>query len=134
MEITRGVPAGRPITRGIALFFASCAASAMGTAWLAWTILPYEQLRRFSPEERFLAWEGVVWLLALSAGLLGLSCVLQVVGWRLGRGIAEMVRHLAAADSGNRLGVVSAVLPWWMMTYALFLILVAGWARSSFLP
>lgn len=134
MEISRGMPAVRPVARGLALFFGSCAAGAMGTAWLAWRVLPYEQLRRFAPEEQFLAWEGVVWLVALAGGLLGLACALQVVGWRLGRGVAELVRHLTAADPGNRLGVASAVLPWWMMTYALFLILVAGLARSSLAP
>jgi hypothetical protein len=134
MDISRELPAGRSIARPLALFFGTCALSAIGTTWLAWTYLPYDRLRRFSPQEQFLAWEGVVWLLALVAGLLGISCVLQVVGWRLRKGVGELVRHLAVPDSDYPLVVVSAVLPWGMVLYGLFLVLIAGLARSYMAP
>jgi hypothetical protein len=134
MDISRELPAGRSIARPLALFFGTCALSAIGTAWLAWTYLPYERLRRFSPEEQFLAWEGVVWMLALVAGLLGIACVLQVVGWRLRKGVGELVRHLTIPDSDYPLVVVSALLPWGMILYGLFLVLIAGLARSIVAP
>ncbi len=134
MELSRGMPAGRVVARPVALFLAICAGSAAATAWLAWAYLPYERLERFSPGERFLAWEGVVWLIALVLGFLGLACVLQVVGWRIGAGIAGLVRRLSSADGEHPLVVVSAVLPWWMMAYAIFLILIGSWARSFIAP
>ena len=134
MEISLGMPAGRSIARPVALFLGICASTAIAAAWLAWMYLPYERLERFSPEERFLAWEGVVWLMALVLGLLGVSCVLQVMGWRLRKGMGELVRHLAAPRSDNPVVVVSAVLPWWMIAHGGFLILIATLARSFIAP
>jgi hypothetical protein len=130
VDTRRGMPAVRLVARPLALFLGVCASSATGAAGLAWMYLPYEQLERFSPQERFLAWEGVVWLLALGLGLLGISCVLQVVGYRVQDGFAELARHLTAPESDSPLVVVSAVLPWGMITCGLFLVLIAVMARS----
>ena len=134
MEMSRGMPAGRVIVRPVAQFLGISALTAAGTAALAWLYLPYERLERYTAQEQFLAWEGVVWMLALVLGFLGLACVLQVVGWQLRGGIVELVRRLAGADSDNPVVDVAAVLPWWMLTYAVFLMLIGGLARTLIAP
>ncbi len=134
MDTSRPLPASRVIARPVALFLGFCAASAMATAALAWAFLPYEAMGRFSPEVRFLAWEGVVWLIAMVLGFLGITCVLQVAGGRLRQGIAELVRHLVAPRSDNPIVVVAALLPWGMIAYGLFLALIGVLARATVAP
>lgn len=134
MPASTGMPAGRFAARPIALFLGSGVLSAIGTAWLARVFLPYERLERFSPEEQFLAWEGVVWMIALVLGFFGVAAVLQVVGWRLRDGIVELVRHLTMPRSDDPVVVILAVLPWWMINYALCLMLIGGLARSYLAP
>jgi hypothetical protein len=134
MYTSRGMPAVRVIARPVAQFFGICAGSAMAFAALAWAFLPYERLERFTPEARFLAWEGVVWLFALLLGFLGLTCVLQVVGGRLREGVGELLRHLSGEDTNNPVEVVAAVLPWWMMACGGFLALIGVLARAAIAP
>ena len=133
MQTSRGMPAGRVIGP-IAQFLGISALTAAGTAGLAWLYLPYERLERYTPQEQFLAWEGVVWMLALVLGFLGLASVLQVIGWRLHRGIVELARRLAGADSDDPVVDLAAVLPWWMLAYAIFLMLIGGLARTLIAP
>lgn len=132
MNASRGMPSGLFVSLPIALLLSNCALAAIDTAWLAWSYLPYERLDSFSPEERFLAWESVVWLLALALGLLGLACVLQVVGLRVREGVKKLERQ--TADSESRLFSVTTVLPWWMIGYAAFLVIIASGARALVAP
>ena len=95
MELSVDGRSVRRIGAPIALLVGGTALLAAATAWVLWTSLPYEQLERYTAGERFMLWEGVVWLLALVLGFLGLSCVLQVVGWRIHEGVTELMRRLS---------------------------------------
>lgn len=114
----------------VALFAGSGALLAALTAQLLWTGLPYVRFARYTPAERFALWEGFVWLIALVAGFLGLAAVLQVVGWNLREGVAELRRRLTRRSSDHALVSAAAVLAWWMIGYSLFLIAGATAARS----
>jgi hypothetical protein len=65
-------------------------------------------------------------------GFLGLSCVLQVVGWRIRTGVAGLRRQLGGPGAGNPIEAAAALLPWAMIAFSLFLILAATFARSFF--
>lgn len=54
----------------------SGAVLALLTACVLWVSLPYERFLRVSAAERFLFWEGVVWLIALVLGFLMLAATL----------------------------------------------------------
>jgi hypothetical protein len=135
METRRGTPPAPFISRPIPVFLATGALAAAATAWLVWSWFPYERLERFSLEEKLLAWEDIVWLLALSLGLLGLACVLQVTGLRVREGAAELRRRLRdARTSEARLLAVAGALPWWMIGYAVSLVVVASAVRALVAP
>jgi len=129
METSSQIP--REWTSAGLLLVGTSALAALMTSALAWTSLPYEQLERFTASERFLLWEGVIWMLALALGMLGVSMVLQVVGWRVHDGLFELKRRLSEPFADNPIVVTSAVAPWWMIAYSLFLITVATAARAA---
>jgi hypothetical protein len=129
METTLDVRGARRTTEPVIRFVGGAAGLAIVTGWVLWIALPYEQLRRYTPDVRFLLWEGVAWLLALVLGFLGLSCVLQVVGSRIGTGVK---RQLGRPGADTPLETAAALLPWAMIAYSLFLILAATFARSFF--
>lgn len=130
METRRGSPPAPFISRPIPVLLATGALAAVVTAWLVWSWLPYGRLDHFSPEEKFLAWEVIVWLLALSLGFLGLACVLQVAGLRLRERAAELRRRLRSARTPEgRLLAVTTALPWWMIGYGVFLVIIASGMR-----
>lgn len=134
METVREVHATRRITASAALFAGSSALLAALTAGLLWTSLPYLRFERYTPAERFALWEGFVWLIALVLGFLGLAAVLQVVGFDLRGGVAELRRRLSRRTADHPLVSAAVVLAWWMIAYGLCLIVVATAARSIVAP
>jgi hypothetical protein len=134
MLASRAMPSAPSRSRPVALLLGSCALAAVGTAWAVWSLFPYERLALFSAEQRFLAWEGIIWLIALALGLLGLASVFQVVGHHLREGSEELGRRLRASPSEGQLLAAADVLPWWMLGYGLFLVVIATAARLLAAP
>lgn len=131
MESRRGTTPAPFISRPLPVLLATGALAAVVTAWLVWSWLSYERLESVSPEEKFLAWERIVWLLALSLGLLGLACVLQVAGLRLRERAAELrLRLRSARTPEGRLFAVAGAVPWWMIGYGFFLVIIASGMRA----
>lgn len=130
MEGIREAQGARRAYLPAALFLGSSAVLAALTAQLLWSSLPYVRFAGYTPADRFALWEGFVWLIALVVGFLGLAAVLQVVGWNLGAGVAELQRRLTRPGSDPLLVTAAAVLAWWMIGYSLFLIIGATAARS----
>ena len=113
-----------PALLGSALLFASL------LALLAWELLPYEKLERFTPEQQFLAWEGVVWMVALMFTFLGISIIVENVGWRLTEAWEELRRSLSVRGRDGR----SAVVPWWMLAAGMVLMLIGTVVRLTLAP
>jgi hypothetical protein len=129
------MPPATFISRPVPVFLATGALAAAATAWLVWSWFPYERLERYSLEDKLLAWEDIVWLLALALGYLGVACVLQVAGLRIREGAAELRRRLRNARTPEgRLFAVAGAVPWWMIGYAVFLVVIASAVRALAAP
>jgi hypothetical protein len=124
MELAGEVAPRRSTVTSLTAFVASAALVATGIASLAWRYLPYTRLERFSADERFLLWEGVVWLFALLFTFLGLASILEVLGLRIREGMAEFGRLLRGFELKNLPVTGPAILPWWMLTCGLILMLI----------
>lgn len=109
------------------IFSASSVVVAVGVAAAARTLLPYEAMRRTTPEDRFLAWEGVVWMVGLFLLLMGAAVIVQNVHrirrWMAGR-----------SDSGDLPQQPRAFVlaPWWMLATGLILLAIGIVARARF--
>lgn len=108
------------------LFLASAALVAVALAAGLRELLPYENLRRYTPEARFFLWEGAVWMLGLA-----------MICWG-GAGVFETL-HLARTEGAvdgalegrrPRRPRFSAV-PWWLIATGAVLLVVAIQARAA---
>lgn len=107
-------------------FFGSSLLVAAGLFLGLREILPYEALRRTTPEQQFQAWEGAVWMVGLVLLLLS------------GTIIAENLNLLRKRDEGYSVArdlregpAAFALLPWWMLSTGAVLLVLATWARSQ---
>jgi hypothetical protein len=89
-------------------------------------VLPYEALRRYTPEAQFLLWEGAVWtmglvLLFVSAAILIENLPRLLRGWK-GR-----------SDSGDLPVTPRGFLlaPWWMLATGAALVVLGIGARAQ---
>ena len=89
-------------------------------------ILPYEALRRTTPEQQFQAWEGAVWMVGLVLLLLSATILAENLQLLRKRGEGYSVaRDLLEGPP------VFALLPWWMLSTGALLLLLAIWARAQ---
>jgi hypothetical protein len=112
------------------LFFGSSVLVACGLAAGLRELLPYDSLRRFTAEERFMAWEGVLWMAGLAMVLLGGAGVLgtlHLLRMRIpGPGeVRDFARDLL--PSPHRFSLA----PWWMVSTGAVLIFLALHARAQ---
>jgi heme/copper-type cytochrome/quinol oxidase subunit 2 len=134
MELTHRPALERPLGPVLLLFLGSCVLFAGSLAALSWTYLPYDLLERYTPEERFLVWEGVVWLFALLFTFMGVSAILEVAGLRVREAGAELVHRLRSFHGGSVLENGPAIAPWWMLTCGSLLMVIGTAARYWMAP
>jgi hypothetical protein len=116
---------GRTAMRGAA-FLASSALVAVTLSAALRALLPYENLRRYTPEARFFLWEGAVWMFGLVLMFWGAAAVLETL--RLGR----MEGTVDGALEGLRPRPFRASpVPWWMMSTGAVLVALAIVARAG---
>ena len=125
MDHAHPAQAGHPALRG-ATFLASSVLVAVTLAATLRALLPYENLRRYTPEARFFLWEGAVWMLGLVLVFWGASAALETL--RLGR--MEGTVDGALEGLRPRPFRVSPV-PWWMISTGAVLVAVAIQARAA---
>ena len=113
-------------------FFGSALAFGGGLSYLAWSRLPYEELERFTREEEFIVWEGVVWLFALLLTFLGASIILERAGWNLSKAVKDLRRSFG--DEGGVTALRPDVVPWWMLTAGMILMIIGFLARVILAP
>lgn len=114
------------------LFLSSAAGFAAATSYLAWIGIPYQKLERYTPEQEFLVWEGVVWLIALLLMFFGSSVIFERAGWHVGDSFRELRRRLM---EGTESGLLRPeVVPWWMLAASGVLMVIGSIARATFAP
>lgn len=89
-------------------------------------LLPYEPLRRTTPEQQFQAWEGSIWMVGL--------VLLLLSGTILGENLNLLrKRPEGYSVARDRLEgpLVFALLPWWMLSTGAVLLVLATWARAQ---
>lgn len=112
------------------LFFGSSALVAFGLAAGLREYLPYEGLRRFTEEERFMAWEGALWMLGLvmvffgGAGAIGTLHLLRL-GFPAPEEIRNFARDMRPPKPAFSLG------PYWMISTGALLLAIAIVARAQ---
>jgi hypothetical protein len=115
--------------------------AAVTIAYLAWHNLPYEAMGRYTPEERFLFWEGSMWLLALAFAFFGLAAMAGTSDM-LGRHGVPAIYYGSRADdhalrqmkddiAGRSLFTNLPWVPWTMLGIAVPLVVLAVVARSQ---
>lgn len=116
----------------VALFLSSAAGFAAATSYLAWIGIPYQKLERYTREQEFIVWEGVVWLIALLLIFLGSSIIVERAGWRIGSSFRELRRRLLEGTQSALLH--PEVLPWWMLTAGGIFMVIGSVARATIAP
>ena len=107
-------------------FFGTSFLVAVGIAFGLRELLPYEALRRTTPEAQFIAWEGAVWMIGLVLVALGGATLMENIDLlkKRGRG-SSTASHRPGRSPGFEL------VPWWMLSAGVTLLLLAGWARTQ---
>lgn len=112
----------------IAVFVTSAAVAAGFIPLVSWYLIPYDFLRRQTPEERFFVWEGTIWTVALMMVFLAASATLEISGLRQKRSLREFIRSLMSPGKIREPFVVVAV---WLAFTGFALMAVATVARDT---
>jgi hypothetical protein len=112
----------------LALFATSCVLAAAAAAFALWHLLPYELLRRATPEDQFLVWEAATWLLGLCLVFFGAAAALDSLDLYQTRvpGLDE-VHSLSREARHRRLTFRPGSL--WTVSTGAILLLLAAWVR-----
>jgi hypothetical protein len=111
-------------------FFGSSALAALALFLGLRELLPYEAMDRHTAEERFLAWEGVLWMLGLAMVFLGGA-------WGLGtlhlwyRRIPHELEIRSYAHDLRPPSPGGSLLPWWVLSTGAVLLALALQARAQ---
>jgi hypothetical protein len=111
----------------VLLFLGGGAVAALALAAGLRAYLPYDAFARGTPGERFLFWEGVVWMIGLLLvlfGAAGAMGTLHLIRWRL-PSEDEFLAQIRRPDQR-----APSLLPWWALTMGIALILIAVRARA----
>lgn len=114
----------------VLLFFVSSVLVAAALAYGFQEFFPYEFVRRTSPEQRFLVWEGLLWMSGLVLILFGFGAALgslHLLNQRM-PGLDEI--HSFARSIHERRFQFS-LLPWWMLCTGAILLSLAIHARAQ---
>lgn len=123
------VPARRRLLMVLA-FFVSSAAAALAVCTGLRELLPYEALDRHTAGERFVAWEGFVWMLGLAMVFLGGA-------WALGtlhlwyRRIPHELEIRSYARDLRPPPLRGSLVPWWVLSTGAVLLALAIHARAQ---
>lgn len=117
----------------LVVFVASAAGFAFALAYLCWLYLPYEALERRTLTDQFFVWEGITWLVGLILILLGVSNILDTVGWKVGDALRAAWRPLSRRPGTSR-RIDVAIVPFWMITTGGIFLLIGVLARAYFFP
>ena len=108
------------------VFFGSSVLLAAGTATGLREFRPYEALRRTTPEARFLAWEGAVWMIGLVLLTLGGAILVENIALLKKRSRGDSIAGGLPGRSPSL-----ALLPWWMLATGGALLALGIWARAQ---
>lgn len=120
-------PAPRRVIR-VLLFLGSVAAVAFAMSYGVREMLPYDALRRDTPEARFMAWEGVMWMLGLTLVFLGGAGAMGTLHW-IRFGIPDWDEY--RAHHRRRDEPASSLVPWWIALTGAALLALAIHARAA---
>ena len=130
-RIGKAVPFGP--AAAVLLFTASAISVAAGVSALAWRYLPYETLERFTPADRFIVWEGVVWLFALVSIFLASAVILEVRGWRIDAALGDLSAEFRRRED-DVIRISPAILPWWVLACGIVWMMIGIIGRSVLAP
>jgi hypothetical protein len=114
----------------VLLFLGTGALAAFGVSIGLRAFLPYESLGRSTAEERFLLWEGVMWMLGLAmvffggAGAFGTLHLIPL--WRPSFDEIRSFAHDLAPKPYR-----GSLAPWWVLVTGAVLLVLAVHARAQ---